>query len=147
MNNKERKLVWQDTEKRGFLKSTVVGYFAMWAVRQSPYLFPDELVSGIDEFNDALVFDYDMIFDDGCYTEMTVTELEKSVCEAIAKCDTVMSWNVPKSGNACEYVFISRYDTPDQDDDIIDVHAMARNIAHSVWIETCYDDGVFKMNL
>ena len=44
-------------------------------------------------------------------------------------------------------MFISRYDTPEQEDDIIDVHAMAINIAHSVLIVTFYVDVVFKMNL
>jgi len=143
-NDKQRKLVWQDTEKRGFLKSVVVGHFAMWATRQSPYLCPDDFAVGIEEFNGALVFEDGVAIDDQLYVETTCGELETSVCKALSKCETVMSWNVPMKG-AQKYVVVSRYHQPHPDYDIIDVHALARNVAHSVWTEVCYDDGALIM--
>ena len=133
----KKKLVWKDKTERTLLKSTVVSHFAMWAVRQSPYMYPENLEKGIEEFNH-------MLDSDNGFIETTCKELEESVCAAIAGCETVMSWNNAKDGSQDQFVFVSRIDKPAPDHDIICVHALARNIAHSVWLELCYDDGAFE---
>lgn len=143
--NMRDKLVRQDTEKRGILKSTVVGYFAMWVVRQSPYLYPDDLEIGIKEFDNALVFDNSTSFNGEYFIETTCNGLLSAVFKAVAKCGTVMSWNVAKKDNGSSYVFVDRYVTPESDYDIIDVFALSKNIAYGTWMETCYDDGVLRM--
>lgn len=137
-NNTRKILVWQDILSRGILKTTVVGHFAMWAVRQSPHLLPEDLNGGIEEFNDALDFG------DDDYLSITCNNLKRIVCDAISKSETIGSWNVPKKGDPMSHVCVTRYDQPDPDHDIIDLHALARNIAHSVWLEICYDDGFFE---
>ena len=133
-----KKLVWQDQTSRLVSKERVVGYFAMWAVRQSPYRFPDTLTDGIQEFYDNLEFD------GNDYKKFTCATLEPIVCAAIHNSETVMSWNTSKNGDAPRHIFVSRYDPPNPGQDIIDMHALARNITHGVWLELCYDDGWFQ---
>jgi len=133
-----RNLVWQDTTIRLVSKEQVVGYFAMWAVRQSPYLIPDALTDGIQELHDNLDFD------GNDYKKFTCATLKPIVCAAIHNSKTVMSWNTPKNDDASNYIFVSRYDQPLPDHDVIDVFALARNITHGVWLELCYADGWFR---
>ena len=133
------KLVWKDDTTRVVLKSNVVGQFARCATNQSPYIVPDKLADGIREFGAAIghTSEYDFV-------DTTCSALEDIVCKAISMCTTVMEWNVPKSGKSYECVFVARNCTPNPDDDIIDVHALARNVAHGTWLELCYDDGWFE---
>jgi len=132
-----QKLVWQDTTSRLVSKEQVVGYFAMWAVRQSPYFIPDSLTTGIKEFHDNLDFGNDH------YQKCTCAALEQTVRTAIHDSKTVMSWNTSKNGDTTQHIFVSRHDQPDPDRDIVDMHALARNIAHGIWLELCYEDGWF----
>ena len=131
-----KKIVWKDKAPRGVLKSVVIGHFTMWAIRQSPYLLPEKLHDAVEEFNRALDLN-------GVYMELTYLELRKRVSAAISNSDIILSWNIAKSGHSGP-VFISRYGDPEPDDDFIDLDAMARNIAQSVWLEVCYDDGFFE---
>ena len=135
------KLVWKDATKRVILKSTVLGYFTMWAVRQSPYLYPENLADGIEEFSIAIGMGDEY---GGGFIETTCKGLEKIVGNVIDRCVTVQSWNVAKDGSNEPYVFVSRYSEPEPDTDIISLDALARNIAHCVWLELCYDDGWFE---
>ena len=139
MNKPTKKLlVWQDPSTRGVLKSTVISHFAMWAVRQSPYLYPAELRHGIEEFNTALDYGSEN------YCETTCNDLKADICTAISKSDTIKAWNVPKVSKVDGAIWVTRGSNPIADHDIIDLHALSRNIAHSVWLETCYDDGFFN---
>lgn len=135
------KLVWKDETKRPILRCTVVGYFTMWAVRQSPYLFPENLTDGIEEFSIAIGMGDEY---GGGFIETTCDGLTEIVSKAIDLCVTVKSWNVAKDGSNEPYVFISRYDEPDPDHDIISLEALARNVAHGVWLELCYDNRWFE---
>ena len=139
----KKKLVWQDTSKKVVLKSTIMGHFAMWAVRQSPYLYPRDVHEGIEEFSDALNGVAEDIREHHCI-KTTCNGLKEIVCQAISESKTVGSWNVPKKGQPQAFVAVDRYSEPDPDYDIIDLHALARNIAHSIWLELCYDDGDFE---
>ena len=116
--------VWHDQEKLYVLKSTVVGNFANWVVRQSPVERPWDLPQGISEFTENL------IIGDGQGGECTCAFLRKQVDVAIKESPTVVSWN----------------DTP-PGVDFIDLDALARNIAHSVWLETLYDNEIATINL
>ena len=135
------KLVWKDETKRPILKSTVLGCFTMWAVRQSPYLYPENLTDGIEEFSFAIGMRDEY---GGGFIETTCKGLEKIGGNVIDRCVTVQSWNVAKDGSDEPFVFVSRFDNPSPDHDIIDLSALARNIAHGVWLELCYDDGWFE---
>lgn len=131
------KLVWRDETKRPVLKSTIVSHFAMWAVRQSPYIWPQGLSEGIAEFSAVLGYD-DRFIDTTC------AGLRKIITDIIVLCETVQSWNTPKKDFGSSYLTLSRFDQPEADNDFIDLSALARNISHSVWLETLYDDGVFE---
>ena len=132
----KKKLVWKDTSTRVVLKSVVVGHFAMWAARQNPYLLPESLDKGIEEFSQSLEFG------DAALVETTCAKLQKIVSDGISESDIISSWNVAKKGTGP--VFVTRYTEPEPDFDFIDLNALARNIAHSVWLELCYDEGFFE---
>jgi predicted oxidoreductase len=136
----KQKLVWNDKSSRIVSKSVVVGHFAMWAVRQSPYLLPDNLDKGIEEFDKYLIYTVNACNE--YLIETTYTELEDNIRKAITKSDIISSWNIAKKGTG--NVFVSTYSKPKPDYDFIDLDALARNIAQSVWLELCYDDGAFE---
>lgn len=116
--------VWHDQEKRYVLNSMVIGHFANWAVRQSPDDQPKHLSSGIFEFAENLTIGDDEGGECNC------AFLREQIDVAIKKSPTVVSWN----------------DTP-QGVDFIDLDALAQNIAHSVWLETLYDNEIVIVNL
>lgn len=116
--------VWHDQEKRYVLNSMVVGHFANWAVRQSPDNQPKLLLSGI------LLFKENLIIGDDEGGECTCAFLREQVDIAIKKSPIIVSWNETPPGI-----------------DFIDLDALARNIAHSVWLEILYDNEIAIINL
>lgn len=136
----KKKLVWKDPSRRVVSKSVVVGHFAMWAVRQSPYLLPEGLDKGIKEFDGCLVFKETIGHEE--LIETTYTDLKGKIEDAISNSSMISSWNVAKKGSGP--VFVSIYSEPEPDYDIIDLDALARNVAQSVWLELCYDEGFFE---
>lgn len=136
----EKKLVWQDLLTRTVLKETVIGHFAMAVVRQSPYLMPEYLAAGIKEFDKLLSSNIEV--GNEKLIETTYIDLKKSIGKAISNSEIIYSWSIAKKGTGP--VFVSSYSKPKPDYDFIDLDALARNIAQSVWLEVCYDDGFFK---
>ena len=136
----KKKLVWEDIATRVVLKSVVVGHFAMWAVRQSPYLLPEELEKGIGDFDKYLISNINAGKE--YMIETTYKELRDIIRNAITKSDTISLWNIAKKGTGP--IFVTRYDEPEPDYDFIALDALARNVAHSVWLEIFYDDGGFE---
>lgn len=134
------RIVWKDKSKRIVLKSVLIGHFAMWAVRQSPYLSPNDLDTGIEEFNENFVSSTKIGNAD--IIETTYIELEDNIKNAISYSDTISSWNIAKKGAGP--IFVSMYSEPKPDYDFIDLEALARNIAQSVWLEISYNDGAFE---
>jgi len=122
--------IWDD-KSFWVMRSTVIGAFAQAAVRQSPYICPVFIASGIRQFNAGLICD-------DCF-ETNCQELRDLVREIIEKCPIVQGWNKPKKGKQT-VVFVSRHEQPQPDYDFIDLNAMARNIAHSVTLEEKYND-------
>jgi hypothetical protein len=119
----------------------IVGHFAMWAVRQSPYEQPADLSQGIMEFAQNLGMTG---VDAGDY--FTCDSLKTKIETAIAKSLTVVGWNKPKIGDH-KMGFVDRYNQPKPDCDFIDLDALARNISHSVWLEILYNDEVAVINI
>lgn len=111
--NSKKKLVWKDESERAVIKSVIIGHFGMWAIRQSPYLYPDNLDKGIKEFDNTIseVVSFNNVTEDYL---TTYNELKENICTAISKINTILS--------------------------SIDLDALARNIAQSVWLELCYDN-------
>lgn len=131
----KKKLVWKNKEKKIVLKDIVFGYFVMWATRQSPYLYPEKLTKGLEEFKENFIHDETQ--------KINIKNLGEEIKAAIENSPTIVSWNKPKKGNA-KMIICSRFDQPKPDYDCIDLDALTRNIEHSVWLELCYDDGWFE---
>jgi hypothetical protein len=127
--------IWDDTPFHTS-RNTVLGALACWAVRQSPYLVPAGLAEAVHEFSVAFGID-----DDGCVGvfETDCQRLRKQVFECFSECSSILAWNECKSGTTPAVVGSSRYDRPHPDNDIIDLDALARNIAHSITVEEKYE--------
>jgi hypothetical protein len=101
----------------------LAGALANWAVRQSPYIVPENLGAAIEQFMAHWkAEDFQL---------MNSRELYDAIKIAVAECPLIEAWNHPKIGNH-EYVFVSRYDAPKPDYDFIDLDALVRNVAHDL---------------
>lgn len=127
------------TERQLVPLNMLLGHFAMWSVRQSPYPCPDNLEKVLGWLYERLAPE----MTDGiagcrmCYFA-SCREFEDWLKQR-ANFYWVANWNKPKSGHQQEYVFSSRYDSPAPDGDFIDLDALHRNVARSVWRE-CSND-------
>ena len=121
--------IWND-DSFTTSKSTVLGALVSCVVRQSPYLFPLDLVSGLVEFNSAFCLND--------YFETSCVSLRSRVRGTFQRCPTIFGWNKPKKGSHT-VVFCSRYSQPSPDCDFIDLDALARNVAYLVTLESKYN--------
>jgi hypothetical protein len=112
------------------LPKELAGVFAMWAVRQSPYIVPDNLQQGILEFMAG--FDCSKPMLEWKYP----LEFSQAVLDSITKSPVCLgwneSWNESKNGRD-GIVFSSRYGTAHPDDDFIDLHALQMNICRTIF--------------
>jgi hypothetical protein len=106
----------------------VLGELASWAVQQSPYVVPDGLADAIEAFNAA--WEGDPLAD----TFPTMRALEDRIFATFDKVPQIIAWGQRKNGRDGMGV-CSRYDQPHPDDDFIDLHALARNVAMGVWAD------------
>ena len=65
----------------------------------------------------------------------SMEDLRRAVTDACEAIPSIAIWNQPKSGHGSAFVFSSRYDQPNPDDDFIDLDALGNNIARSAWAE------------
>lgn len=108
------------------LPKELAGVFAMWAVRQSPYLAPDNLEQAIFEFMAG--FDCTKPMFEWEHT----LEFSQAVLDSITKSPVCLSWNERKNGRD-GMGFSSRYGQPHPDDDFIDLHALQMNICRTIF--------------
>jgi hypothetical protein len=110
----------------------LAGELASWAVQQSPYDVPGGLEQAIRDFRAAwpnndgteeFEFNYWHSYD----------ELYAALYEVFCSTPSIRAWNEPKSGHSAQVVFSDRYGGPAQDDDFIDLGALANNVAREVW--------------
>ena len=125
-------LVWQDKKERVVGESMVIGHLGMWAIRQSPYICPDNIEAGLKEFAEN--------YSPREYQKMSIKQLQSFIAEAILKSPIIQGWNNPKKGKHT-MVFVSRVNGVSPDYDFIGLGALGRNTGHSVWLEIMYDDG------
>jgi len=111
----------------------VTGHVAMWAVRQSPYMVPDALDDALVQFQQR--FFVAVQPDQQGMVKLSERALFAAIDQAVKGVPWMWAWNEPKSKHGSPFVFTSRYDKPDPDDDIIDLDAMIRNASNSVWRE------------
>ena len=117
-------------------KGYILGAFANWAVRQSPYYYPENLEAAVRKANEILIkFFGNTKKESESFKELNYTELSNICIDFIQKVPEVVSWNERKNGNKSEYSFVSRYDSPHPDNDFIDLHALSRNITNQIFFE------------
>lgn len=110
----------------------------MWAVRQSPFTVPDKLseaLTGLSERLSSIVG----LFDDAGMAQMSGVYLEEILLRHFADVPEILAWNRPKSGHDAPFVMTSRYGGPSPDDHIIDLHALARNVNHTLILARLYE--------
>ena len=123
--------IWSGDERYFTSKTAVMGAVAMWAVRQSPYVCPENLESAI---KDA----YEKFPQNEEYFETDCNCLGIALYDLFERVPDIMAWNKPKKGDA-EYVFVTRNSGPMPDYDFIDLSALAANAAHSITLQAIYD--------
>lgn len=124
---------WSSGAQHLFSVDDIVSAFAMWAVRQSPYPWPYQLEEACQALAAKLHPEWegaDLGFRSlGC---MQIEEILDAACKEIPE---VLAWNEPKSGHDAPFVTSSRFHEPAPDDDFIDLGALFRNTAHSLFAE------------
>ncbi len=120
----------KEEEKIIITSNSVMGALAKWAVRQSPYHRPENLEIVLDKFYalikgelDDTPSKYIKKFDSWKELYVWLESRLKSIPEFLL-------WNERKNGNQAPYGFSSRYDSPEPDNDFIDLDALIRNIAN-----------------
>lgn len=107
-------------------RNDVLGELAGWAVRQSPYTVPDKLAEAVTAFCAAWPRAEHAQFDG-------VVDLDYTIKTTFRRVPEIMAWNERKNGRDGPG-FVTRYSKqPDPDDDFIDLDALARNMAMSLW--------------
>lgn len=123
---------------------TVAGHLAMWAVRQSPYAYPDRLdkvvarlLRQLSEHAKRAPRANSLMKGTGMF-RTDRRSLEKLVMGALRPMREFQRWNERKSGSREPFNSFSRFDDPtsrDPDNEFIDLDALVRNVALSVAAE------------
>lgn len=110
---------------------SIAGHFAMWSIRQSPYAYPDHLQEAVN----SVRFVFGSMADREGMILLSQSSVENILRTFVRTHPHVIEWNNPKVGGDVPFVFTSRYGQPDPDHDIIDIDALARNVAVSLFQE------------
>ena len=127
--------IWHNSENMILSKDDIVGTMAMWAVKQSPYICPDDLKKAVIDLQEYISLN--LKFSNMGFTYISIENLRRFLCNAFEKINIIEKWNKPKKGYH-DFVFLSCYNEVYPDYDFIDLHALARNIAHTCGMEYFY---------
>ena len=107
-----------------FCRKQTVAEVAKWAIRQSPYVFPENLESASVKLLKLLpTGDYEL-----GYFELSAEAFEKLLLEILLSIPEVLLWTEPKNKTGNKFIFCSAYDKPQADNDCIDIYALVRNV-------------------
>ena len=121
-------------EKHWVRLNSTVAYFAMWALRQSPYGWPDDLQLATAEFKRQLADKFAEGLGDSA--RLSKSQLNGIVYTIIASLPICRKWNTPKANPGAEFVFVSAFSKNHPDHDCIDLNALSGNITMSAWKES-----------
>lgn len=124
---------WSERSKRWTFAHDIVGAFAMWACRQSPYAVPDGLESVCKYLHACLL--KSVSWDAAGMTELSLCDINKLLYEILYEqgVEAFDSWNRCKKGETPEIAFSSRFDGPsDPDRDFIDLDALLHNVCLTI---------------
>lgn len=115
-------------------KCQLLGELAKWAIRQSPYLIPDNLEVALQNFANSLdqlktaEIDYPEWF-----KFKDKEDVYYLVDVALKNTTEIVKWNNRKNGNDSPMGFTSRYDQEtNPDNDFIDLDALVRNVVNGI---------------
>lgn len=122
--------------------SEIIGTVAKYAILQSPYTIPDNLVTVLSSLYSRIHKDFEgplmgSYTKDFCYYDL-IDYLDKHL-KSIPEFN---KWNEPKNDSDVEggYVFVTAFSIIPADDDFIDLDALIRNVVNEIWKtakETC----------
>lgn len=107
-------------------KKDIVSGIAKWGILQSPYNLPDNLEVVINKFTTLLT----PLFPNH-FIQISYEDIQSIVLFEGAKIPEFVEWNNRKNGRDGTG-FVTAVSKPDPDDDFIDLHALARNVANDI---------------
>lgn len=130
-------------KKYWFNLKTIMGYAAMWALRQSPYNVPEDLEFVIKILHcRALAYTTPdgPLFNSDEMAKMDREEFKRFIQACLIEIPEVQKWNERKNGNKAPVKFVDRYTLKgNPDDDFIDLGALANNIGRELFQEAQRD--------
>lgn len=124
---------WSERAKQWTFREDIVGAFAMWACRQSPYGVPDGLENVCKYLNAALKTAFK--WDTSGMQELSLCDISKSLHEILMDQGIAdfNAWNRCKKGETPEISFTSAFGDPgDPDYDFIDLDALLHNVCVTI---------------
>jgi hypothetical protein len=125
----------------------ILGHFAMWAVRLSPYTVPDDLGTVLAALKKKLTKhvasltlpkpEWELFVKFG-WLDITERHLEDLLIDALFPLPEFVKWNTRKNGNDAPLGIRSAYDDPskiDPDNEFIDLYALVGQVARSASAE------------
>jgi len=129
--------IWGNKEEMLLSLKDITGSTAMWAIKQSPYPKPDNLEEALKYLRGYI--NSRLEFCELGFVSITIEDLRKFLIKAYEETPEIAAWNEPKIET--DNIFqgsSNRYHTTKPDYDFIDLHAMARNVAHACGMEYFY---------
>ena len=124
---------WSQKKDRWMFRHQIVGAFAMWACRLSPYLVPDGLENVCRYLSACLKTAVD--WDSHGMAELSLCDINRLLFEILYEkgIKEFDAWNECKKGNTPDVAFSSRYDgARDPDYDFIDLHALLHQVCLTI---------------
>jgi len=124
---------WSIKKDKWTFKHDIVGAFAMWACRQSPYGVPDGLENVCKYLNACL--DKEFKWENYGMEELSLCEINKALYsilynQGVTEFD---NWNKCKKGETPDIIYCSAFDGKKNPDyDFIDLDALLHNVCISI---------------
>ena len=127
---------WRDDRKHHYSLDNILGAFAMWAIRQSPYTCPGTLHPAVIQLYGWL--DSEITWDKWGFADFTCDEIRKLLLVNFEKCPSIMAWNEKQKEGRNDVG--EEHPSWNPDYDFIDLGAWARNISHTLIKEKLIDE-------
>lgn len=124
--------------------SDILGQLSRFVIQQSPYHSAEHVDSALGKLYASAVYGTEESVDMADWTSFgndeivlryfsSYNEIVNWLNFVLRNTPETIAWNTPRNNHDSKMVFSSRYDSPDPDDDFIDIDALFRNTALAVW--------------